>query len=105
MANSWITQRQVILMLTDISNGMSSKDAARKYNVSIRTVQRKKSLKKRYKNKKLAPCGTDAAYHRHRRKDETPCLIDYDAHTNYQAPKNRELRKAKREAGPSDLAG
>jgi hypothetical protein len=42
----------------------------------------------------LKPCGTEAAYRRHKRNQEQPCLPCYDAH----AQRARTQRKAKTNA-------
>jgi transposase len=58
-------------MLTDLANGMSKQDVARKYGISVRSVYRRLELKNG--KRKLKPCGTVAAYKRHNKHRDPPC--------------------------------
>lgn len=72
-----LTPWQVAQVLTDLANGMTVVKAAEKWGVSERTVRRYKTLPPSKpgpdKQKKLKPCGTNAAWARHRKNGERPC--------------------------------
>lgn len=44
----------------------------------------------------LRPCGTQAAYYRHRRRGETPCAGCRQAATDYEADRRRRLGRPSR---------
>jgi hypothetical protein len=48
--------------------------------------------------KYLQPCGTEAAYRRHKRYGEEPCGICFDAHNAYKKPKGSTRKR------PADIA-
>lgn len=62
-------------------------------NKRSKGYKRKQSLRRRKQPKKLKPCGTNAAYQRHRRKLEYPCTACLAAHAaNVKKAKNRKKR-------------
>lgn len=82
-------------LLTEYEDGWSTRELTIRYGVSLRTVFRilaegqapkinKRTRKKRVAPKRnprvLKPCGTNAAYQRHRRKGEYPCPPCLEAH-------------------------
>lgn len=91
-----LTPRQARAMFYDLAHGMSKKDAAAKYNIGYRTIyyylndheyrpKGKTGPKPKPKPKKpLQPCGTNAAYARHKAKGEIPCPECYAAHSENQ---------------------
>jgi hypothetical protein len=68
-----LTSMQSARMMTDLANGMSIRAAARKYEISPTTVGRYKNGIIAWEPAELQPCGTPAAYRRHKRKREMPC--------------------------------
>lgn len=82
---------QAAQLATDIADGMSKSKAAIKYGVHRRTIYRtlaredpelepQKTKDEDIKPpRKLKPCGTNAAYQRHRRKGEK-CPVCWAAH-------------------------
>lgn len=93
-----LTPSQVRAMAIDYTvDGMQVKDLAAKYGVATRTIERyladagvpkRKGPRRKRKNDRretkprvLKPCGTNAAWQRHRRKGEYPCEACRDAHT------------------------
>ena len=96
-----LTAVQVQKLLVDYEDGFLIKDLAPRYGVSLRTVHRvlqEANVSHRYNHRKkrkddrvkspreLKPCGTNAAYVRHRRHGEYPCADCLEAH-------NEENRK------------
>lgn len=85
-------QRQALVV--DYEDGFSPGELVERYGVSPRTVHRiladaevPKVYKARSKRKKrkrkpieLKPCGTNAAYRRHKRHGEYPCVACVEAH-------------------------
>jgi len=77
-----LTTQQAVALQVDIANGMSKAAAGRKYGVSESTVYR--ILGDKYKPKRVPqPCGTNAAYQRHRVKGEQ-CHVCSAAHAANQ---------------------
>lgn len=70
-------------MAADVASGMSKAAAARKYGVSTRTVFRVLADDYQRSDRVLKPCGTNAAYQRHRSRGER-CLPCSDAHAAAQ---------------------
>lgn len=91
-----VEQRQALVV--DYEDGFKVKELGPRYGVSLRTVNRilaaagvpyaynhKKKRKRPVKRKKkLKPCGTNAAYRRHQRNGEYPCIPCTDAHNEDQ---------------------
>jgi transposase len=90
-----LTPEQEEELVEDYADGWSINDVSVIYRVSIRTVYRiladhqvplkkKRSRRKRKPREKkpivLQPCGTNAAYQRHRKKGEYPCTPCLEAH-------------------------
>ncbi len=90
-----LTEVQIEELLEDYADGYSVNDCSVIYRVSIRTVYRilaeynAKGPKRRRKPgprkkkpppRELKPCGTEAAYRRHKRKKEYPCTACLAAH-------------------------
>ena len=91
-----LTDKQVRELLVDHQDGWKVKELSIIYRVSVRTVyrilaendrptsypkQRRKRVKPKRKEKpELKPCGTNAAYQRHRRRGEYPCPLCLAAH-------------------------
>lgn len=81
-------------LVVDAEDGWFVRELSVMYKVSIRTVyrilakhdvspatrKRRRKPVKRTKPLELKPCGTDAAYQRHRRKGEYPCTACLEAH-------------------------
>lgn len=104
-----LSERQERALLRDYRDGWTIKELTIIYRVSTRTVfrtladygvprVRKRSLPRRYKNQRkarpeLKPCGTNAAYARHKRAGEYPCTACLEAHSEDQ-----KRWKARREA-------
>lgn len=68
----------------DLANGRSVKEVADKFGVSVRTIYRLMTDPGVQQPRVLHPCGTNAAYHRHRRSGERPCVGCVEAHAAYQ---------------------
>lgn len=51
----------------------------------------------------LKPCGTEAAYQRHRRRGESPCVDCVAAHSSLNAERKRALSRERREASKARL--
>ena len=106
---SSLTPQQSAAMITDIANGMSKPDAAKKYGISLRTVYRKLKLpasappgiNTKYLIRQPKPCGTNAAYRRHKNHGEYPCTACLAAHAE-DVKKHKEKRD--NEAASRDLA-
>lgn len=90
-----LTDEQELALVQDHSDGWRPTELTIMYKVSIRTVYRtlakhdagptnpKKGGNKKRKKKKrpeLKPCGTNAAYVRHKKKGEYPCTPGLAAH-------------------------
>lgn len=88
-----LTPEQEKKLAEEYLDGLKVKELSIFYRVSVRTVYRilaeqkvpKKAKKGRRKFEKskprqLKPCGTDAAYQRHRRNGEYPCTACLEAH-------------------------
>lgn len=90
-----LTVEQEQAFLVDYQDGWTPKELTIIYRVSIRTVYRtlarydipkvnKRTRKRRVQRVKssrvLKPCGTNAAYARHKRKGEYPCTPCLEAH-------------------------
>jgi hypothetical protein len=75
-------------LLVDYSDGFKLIELAPRYGVSVRTVNRiladaEVPYARNHKRKReLKPCGTRAAYRRHLRKGEYPCIPCLDANNN-----------------------
>lgn len=81
-----LSNLQVVQLVGDVSNGMTKKAAAEKYEVSLRTVARIFNDEDRNEPKKrrLHPCGSIGAYRRHLRKKEPPCTKCNAANAKYE---------------------
>lgn len=105
-----LTDVQRKQLCVDYEDGWHVPELSVMYKVSIRTVYRvlteydmpkRNSRKKRTrgknkpKPKELKPCGTNAAYQRHKRKDEYPCTPCLEAHAKDVA-KAKAKKKRKR---------
>lgn len=106
---SSLTPLQTARMITDIANGLDKQAAAKKYGISLRTVYRKlkaadyyapPGINTKYLIRQLKPCGTNAAYMRHKRKGEIPCTACLAAHSGDVMKNKRKRDKAR----TSDLA-
>lgn len=91
-----LTDAQIKELLVDHEDGWKIQELSVIYRVSIRTVYRilaendvrladRKKRRRRAKpkpkvEKELKPCGTNAAYQRHRKKGEYPCGPCLQAH-------------------------
>lgn len=80
-----------------VVDGNLVQDLATKYHVSTRTVERyladagvprrqgpqrkRKNDRREKKPRVLKPCGTNAAYQRHKKRGEYPCALCLGAHT------------------------
>jgi predicted DNA-binding protein YlxM (UPF0122 family) len=99
-----LTDDQERALVVDHEDGWKIRELSERHGVSERTVYRilakhqaklhnKKSRRKRkydYSKRKLKPCGTNAAYQRHRLNGEYPCAPCLEAHTaDVQASKKR----------------
>lgn len=105
-----LTDAQVRALLVDYDDGIRVFQLEKKYEISNRTIMRiladaevkrsKGPKRKRIKNRRekkprvLKPCGTNAAYQRHKRKGEYPCELCLGAHTR----DNKEYLDAQRTA-------
>lgn len=79
--NSWqhkLTPLQATRMVLDRSRGMTIRQLAAKYDLNEDTVI--KYLKGGHVERRLKPCGTNAAYMRHIRRGEKPCPSCCAAH-------------------------
>lgn len=76
-----LTSVQTSYLLTDLANGMTKVEVAVKYGISIRSVYRRLELNNG--KRKLKPCGTVAAYKRHLKHKEVPCMPCNTANTRY----------------------
>lgn len=102
-------------LCNDYLGGWTVKELTIIYRVSERTVYRllaeydiprtkkRKSRKKRtksYSTRELQPCGTNAAYQRHRKKGEYPCTPCLEAHAANvaEATRKRKERNARSRA-------
>lgn len=103
-----LTPKQKIALIEDYRDGWRIRDLTIIYRVSERTVYRilaeysvpprvyGKKRKRRYKEKKpkvLKPCGTNAAYARHKRAGEYPCTPCLEAHAANVAKYTRKNHK------------
>lgn len=94
-----LTKEQERRLVVDYSDGIASPSLVIKYGVSESTVWRiladygapkrhsvrtKRKPLRKSSTKKLKPCGTNAAYARHIRNGESPCLKCTDAHSANQ---------------------
>lgn len=81
------------MLVAEYEDGWTVNELTIIYRVSTRTVYRllsehgklrrdrkKRAPRKRSKKKELKPCGTNAAYARHKRKGEYPCTPCLEAH-------------------------
>jgi hypothetical protein len=100
-----LSPEKELMLVAEYEDGWNINELSIIYRVSERTVYRvlgrhnvpKKFNKRlRYakpkpkKEPKLYPCGTNAAYQRHRRKGEYPCSACLEAHSlNVKQHKNR----------------
>jgi len=83
-----------------LQNNNVSRPPLKHHKKSAFKLKRTKSSKhKKPKPRELLPCGTNAAYHRHRRKGEYPCTACLEAHAeNVRLAKEKKRDKAR----PSD---
>src|SRR5690349_14094734 len=93
-----LTPEQELELVVDHEDGFTPKELTIRFKVSVRTVHRilarhgsrladRKTRRPRKmerwrepKPRELKPCGTNAAYQRHRRKGEYPCTPCLEAH-------------------------
>lgn len=111
-----LTDTQERALLVDYQDGWRIRDLTIIYRVSERTVYRtladygmprvkkrrmiRKAERKRHTVKDLKPCGTNAAYVRHKRAGEYPCTACLAAHAEDQK-KWRALADKKRKKKPN----
>lgn len=109
---SKLTEDQILDLIDDYKDGYSVNDCSVTFKISIRTVYRilaahnvkgpKRKRKSGVRPKKkppkpLKPCGTNAAYQRHRKKKEYPCTPCLEAHAlDVQEAKNKSKKKRKK---------
>lgn len=87
-----LTTRQAVALAADVARGMSREAAARKYNISARTVRRMLNDDGVRKGYPLKPCGTEAAYQRHLRNKEIACDDCLAAHrAKIQSDKRKKV--------------
>ena len=69
------TRTQELEILNAMARGVPQEHLARKYGVSRRTIYRvrERAAAEPAPVRELKPCGTVAAYRRHKRADEYPC--------------------------------
>lgn len=92
-----LSDKQEEALVVDYEDGFKPAELARRYGVSDSTVQRilgdhqmpiaqhpRRKRKVVRAKKPLKPCGTNAAYQRHRRKGEYPCTPCLEAHAAEQ---------------------
>jgi hypothetical protein len=105
-----LTPDQVQALQKDYKEGWTVQELTIIYRVSKRTVYRKLNLgrvppkPKRFNPSKparpLEPCGTNAAYQRHRKAGEYPCIPCLEAHAENvrlaKARKRKQNVKSKR---------
>lgn len=65
-----LTPTQHAALVADLARGMTKVDAAKAHGVSVRTVYRAIAEPAERSTRVLKPCGTPAAYMRHRRRGE-----------------------------------
>lgn len=101
-----LTPKQERELIVDYEDGYKVNELSVIYRISIRTVYRllaeynaprqkvrRKKRKPRSKPpRELMPCGTNAAYARHKRKGEYPCTACLEAHAKDVA--DAKARKA-----------
>lgn len=96
-------------LISEYRDGWTVKELTIIYRVSERTVYRllaeyrvprhatkgaRRKRKKTSKPRELKPCGTNAAYHRHRRNGEYPCAPCLEAHAqNVKEAKNASTKR------------
>lgn len=106
-----LTPEQERALIVEHEDGWSINELSVIYRVSERTVyrllsdykvpksnkrKRKARAARKRKPKELKPCGTNAAYQRHRRKGEYPCGPCLEAHAeDVQKAKLKVKRKVK----------
>lgn len=92
---SALSDEQKKKLVVDYEDGFKIIELAKRYSISVSTVYRYLAAAgqmqirdRRYKRKApareprvLMPCGTDAAYRRHKRKNEYPCSACLEAHS------------------------
>lgn len=83
MASRVLEPTQVAQILTMRHQGFSIPYIANRMGVSIRTVYRRLDFNYEPRGRKLQPCGTNAAYQRHKRKNEYPCTPCLEAHAEH----------------------
>lgn len=85
-------------LVVDHEDGFTIKALADRHGVSQSTVHRtlaRQGVKHKHRTRKhrakpksnprrLKPCGTEAAYRRHKRHDEYPCIQCLEAHNTYE---------------------
>lgn len=91
-SNRRITVEQSAAIKKARAEGVMVKDLAKQYGVCLGTIAAH-AAGKVLRPPPLEPCGTNAAYQRHVKKKEKPCLLCTDAHSEW----HREWRKANRE--------
>ncbi len=93
-----LTPRQARELANDLVNGMTVAKAVEKYKISRGSVyyyRRDHEYGRDSIPRILLPCGTDAAYARHLRKKEKPCLDCYEAHALEMQRRRRLMEKKK----------
>lgn len=71
-------------IVTLVANGKSVTEVAVRYNISRSTVKRLLAFANPKPPRELLPCGTNAAYVRHKRLGTRPCPACCEAHAAYQ---------------------
>lgn len=105
-----LTDAQERRIVVDFMDGIPIIELLDRYDVSRSTIERiladynapksknqgkrpgKRSDLRKRSPRQLKPCGTNAAYQRHIRKKEMPCLPCVDAHAEDQANRDRKKR-------------
>lgn len=106
-----LTPSQEHALVVDWTDGIIANDLMVKYGISNRTVmriladagvsrtkgprRRRVSDRREKKPRVLKPCGTNAAYQRHKRKGEYPCVPCIGAHTR----DNKEYQNGSKSEG------
>ena len=79
-------------LVTDLANGLSKRQAAAKYGVSLTTVYRILAREEK-PAPLLAKCGTNSGYMRHKKKKEPVCLPCRVAHSKVNTKYDKANRK------------
>jgi hypothetical protein len=100
-----LSKRQIREIADALASGVSKASLARAYGVSEKTIYH--HTKGSGANKKgfpYKPCGTVAAYRRHKKNGELACLPCLDANNLKNRTDEEKRRKKRDEARSSDLA-